>query len=112
MNFEGNPFFGGFREQRYSETLAKRVSATYNNPMETVENIPSYPHPTDEDENAAIKTHFFDQNFGVSPNPAHITGCTALDPQPYIIQSTSESEEEEDCKEETVQTDGESETKE
>lgn len=87
-NFEGNPFFWGFIEQRAMETLAKQTDATYNEPMETVE------------QKTALE-NFFEQNCCVSSNPAFITGCTALDPLPYIVpRSEGEEDGEEDpCEE-------------
>lgn len=89
MKYEGNPFFWGFNEQRSIETLAQQTNATYNNPRETAE------------KNSVID-NFFHECFGVSPNPAFITGATALDPLPYRTpDENSKSENEEECKEDT-----------
>lgn len=79
MNFEGNPFFWGFDEQRSIETLAKQTKATYNEPREIKEQTDTL-------------YDSFGQNFGHGPNPAFITGATALDPLPYIVPSTSEED--------------------
>lgn len=95
-HYEGNPFFWGFNEQRGIETLAQRGKATYNKTAETTENIPGWPHPTEDDENAQLHTHFFDQNFGTSPNPAFVTGFTEIDPMPYIAPSSEESNKTDD----------------
>ena len=76
MNFEGNPFFWGFKEERSIETLAKRMKATYNTPREVKEQKDTLYNP-------------FGQTFGHSPNPAFITGATALDPLPYIISTNT-----------------------
>ena len=76
MKFEGNPFFWGFTEQRSIETLAKQAKATYNDPREVKEQKDTL-------------YNSFGQNFGHSPNPAFITGATALDPLPYIVPSAS-----------------------
>ena len=72
MKFKGNPFFWGFKEERSIETLAKRMKATYNTPREVKEQKDTLYNP-------------FGQTFGHSPNPAFITGTTALDPLPYIV---------------------------
>ena len=76
MKVEGNPFFWGFAEQRSIETLAKRMKATYNTPREVKEQKDTLYNP-------------FGQTFGHSPNPAFITGATALDPLPYIISTNT-----------------------
>ena len=102
-NFEGNPFFWGFSEQRGIETLAQRAKAIYNEPRETADRIPAYPHPTEDDENASLKTHFFDQEYGVSPNPAFVIGASPIEPMPYIAPKSSSSEsDEEQCEDEEV----------
>lgn len=75
--FEGNPFFWGFVEQRSIDTLAKQAKATYNEPRETLE------------QKTALD-NFFEQNFATSSNPAFITGATAIDPLPYITPLTSD----------------------
>ena len=84
MNIEGNPFAWGFKEQRYSETLAKRANATYNEPRKVIE------------QKTALD-NYFEENFGHSPNPAFITGATALDPSPYIVPSSSGDNTDEPC---------------
>lgn len=76
MTFEGNPFGWDFVEQRYIKTLATQANATYSKPQEVKEQ--------EDDLN-----DFFGQSFGHSPNPAHITGGTALDKPPYT--GTTES---------------------
>ena len=76
MKFKGNPFFWGFKEERSIETLAKRMKATYNTPREVKEQKDTLYNP-------------FGQTFGHSPNPAFITGATALDPLPYIIPTNT-----------------------
>lgn len=86
MNFEENPFFWGFDEQRSIETLAKQTKATYNEPREIKEQKDTL-------------YNSFGQNFGHSPNPAFITGATALDPLPYIVPSTSTEVTDEECTE-------------
>lgn len=89
MKYEGNPFFWGFNEQRSIETLAQQTNATYNNPRETAE------------KNSALD-NFFNEGFGTSPNPAFITGATALDPLPYRTpdeksnQTSTNSEDDEE----------------
>ena len=86
MNFEGNPFFWGFDEQRSIETLAKQTKATYNEPREIKEQKDTL-------------YNSFGQNFGHSPNHAFITSATALDPLPYIVPSTSTEVTDEECTE-------------
>lgn len=83
MNFEGNPFFWGFTEQRAIDTLAKQTKATYNEPRETAF------------QKTALE-NFFEDNFGLSSNPAFITGATALDPLPYKTPESSTSNETEE----------------
>lgn len=87
MNFEGNPFFWGFSEQRYTETLPKQAKATYNEPKETL----FQKKPLDS---------FFEEEFDVSPNPAFITGATAIDPLPY---KTPESSSTNNCDEDETE---------
>lgn len=93
MNFEGNPFFWGFNEQRAIETLAKRAQATYNEPREVVE------------QKTALE-NYFEQNFGHSPNPAFITGATAIEPMPYIAPTSSTESADEEETEDTEETTG------
>lgn len=106
-----NPFTWDFTEQRSIVTLAKRGDAVYNEPRETVENIPSYPYPTEEDENASLKTHFFDQEFGTSSNPAHVIGISPIEPTPYIVETSSTTDTDDETvtedTEDTTATDGE-----
>lgn len=90
MNFEGNPFFWGFEEQCSLKTLAKQTNATYNEPRDTVEQ-------------KTAMDNFFEENVATSPNPAFITGCTALDPLPYEVEegtsdgTTTTKEEDNNC---------------
>lgn len=87
MNFEGNPFTWGFEEQRSMTTLAKQGNATYNTPRETVET-------------KSAVDNFFEQNVAVSPNPAFITGMTAISPIPYtatLEDGESRTSEGNDC---------------
>lgn len=87
MNFEGNPFSWGFEEQRSMTTLAQQGNATYNTPCETVET-------------KTAAENFFEQNIAVSPNPAFITGRTAIDPIPYTAtlgDGESTTPEDDDC---------------
>lgn len=85
MNFEGNPFFWGFIEQRSIETLAKQTNATYNTPKEVKEQKDTL--------------YALNQEFGHSPNPAFITGATALDNPPYIVprSSSDSTDTSDDC---------------
>lgn len=87
MNFEGNPFGWGFEEQRSLTTLAKQGNATYNTPRETLET-------------KTATENFFEQNIAVSPNPAFVTGFTAIDPMPFTAtlgKSNTDSTEGNDC---------------
>lgn len=70
MTYEGNPFDWGFEESSSIKTLAQQLQPTYSKPMETKE----------QDENLY---DFFGQDFGQTPNIAHIIGTTPLEKQPY-----------------------------
>lgn len=70
MILEGNPFSWGFSEEHSFDTLATRGKATYNKPREIVEQ-------------GTAMDGFFVEQFGTSPNPAFITGMTAIDPLPF-----------------------------
>lgn len=87
MSNLGNPFFWGFIEQRGIETLAKRAKATYNTPAEGVDKTSTF-------------ESFFTEGFGHSPNPAFITGATALEQMPYTMPTSSSTESSDDSCEE------------
>lgn len=70
MKYEGNPFDWGFEEASTIKTLAQQLKPTYSKPMEVNEQ--------EED-----LYNFFGQDFGHSPNIAHIIGTTPLVKQPY-----------------------------
>lgn len=74
----GSPFYWGFNEQRAIETLAKRGKAKYNKPREIIE------------QKTALE-NFFEQNVSTSTNPAHVVEFTAVSPEPYIISSSSKT---------------------
>lgn len=78
MTLEGNPFSWDFNEQRSIKTLATQASATYNKTQEVK-----------EQKNGL--DNFFEQNFGHSPNVAHITGATELDVLPYNVNAKKEN---------------------
>lgn len=70
MIFEGNPFGWGFEEQSAITTLATQKKAKYSKPLEVKEQSDTL-------------NDFFGQEFGHSPNIAHITEMSALDKEPY-----------------------------
>ena len=73
-NLEGNPFGWGFIENREIETLAQRANAEYNEPMEV-------------NEQCSNLESFFNEQFGHSPNPAHIVEVSKIEPEPYLTLS-------------------------
>lgn len=70
MTYESNPFDWGFEESSSLKTLTQQLNPIYSEPMEV----------TEQKEDLY---DFFGQDFGHSPNIAHVVGTTPLPNPPY-----------------------------